>query len=87
MKRYYIVYEGRVQGVGFRYYIYRLALKYNITGYVRNMNNGNVEAEVQGEDVDEFFKKSLEGDRFINVIDYSIKELPLKDETEFKVTY
>ena len=59
MKRYYIVYEGIVQGVGFRWKIMTLARKYNLTGYVRNLDNGNVEAEVQGNGVDEFLKESL----------------------------
>ena len=88
MKRYYIVYEGRVQGVGFRYHIYKIATALKLTGYVRNMYNGNVEAEVQGENVDAFVKKSLEEDRFIKVYDYSIKSLPLvENEKEFSVRY
>lgn len=88
MKRYYIIYKGRVQGVGFRYHIYKLATSLNCTGYVRNMHNGNVEAEVQGENVDAFLKKSLEGDRFIQVYDYSVKNLPLvENDREFTVKY
>ena len=88
MKRYYIVYEGRVQGVGFRYHIYKIATALKLTGYVRNMYNGNVEAEVQGENVDAFLKKSLEEDRFIKIYDYSLKSIPLvENEKEFSVRY
>jgi acylphosphatase len=79
MKRYYIVYEGIVQGVGFRWKIMTLARKYNLTGYVRNLDNGNVEAEVQGNGVDEFLKESLSKDRFIRIYDYSVKEIPLSE--------
>ena len=35
MKRYYIVYEGQVQGVGFRGTMISLARKHDLTGYVR----------------------------------------------------
>ncbi len=88
MKRYYIVYQGRVQGVGFRFHIYKIATALNCTGYVRNMYNGNVEAEVQGENVDAFVKKSLEEDRFIKIYDYSLKNIPLvENEKEFSVRY
>ncbi len=88
MKRYYIVYEGIVQGVGFRWKIMTLARKYNLTGYVRNLDNGNVEAEVQGNGVDEFLKESLSKDRFIRIYDYSVKEIPLSEnERVFDVRF
>jgi hydrogenase maturation protein HypF len=39
--------KGVVQGVGFRPFIYRLAHKYNLAGWVMN-TSGNVAIEVQG---------------------------------------
>ena len=88
MKRYYIIYEGIVQGVGFRWKLMNIASRYNLTGYVRNLDNGNVEVEIQGNGVDEFLKESLVPDRFIKVYDYSIKEIPLEEhETIFDVRY
>ena len=39
---------GRVQGVGFRFYMERKACELNITGWVRNRRDGSVEAVVQG---------------------------------------
>jgi acylphosphatase len=41
--------EGRVQGVGFRYHARRLAAEFGLTGWVRNCEDGGVEAEVQGD--------------------------------------
>jgi len=80
MKRYLIIFTGRVQGVGFRYFAYNLANDSGLTGYVRNLMNGNVEVEVQGDDevITKFLKAILKGNGFIKVMDYSIKEIPLK---------
>ena len=88
MKRYYILYSGQVQGVGFRWRLMQIAYKYNLTGYVKNLSNGNVETEVQGVGVDDFLKESLEQDYFIVIDDYAIKEIPIVDNEEtYKVTY
>ena len=39
---------GRVQGVGFRYYMLRKAQELDVAGWVRNRRDGSVEAIVQG---------------------------------------
>jgi acylphosphatase len=40
---------GRVQGVGFRYYVQDVAMLEGVTGYVRNLPDGRVEAHVEGD--------------------------------------
>ena len=88
VKRYYILYTGQVQGVGFRWRLMQIAKKYNLTGYCRNLSNGNVETEVQGWGVDEFLKESLEQDYFIEIDDYAVKEIDFVDNEEtYKVIY
>ena len=41
-------YSGDVQGVGFRYTAMRLAEQFDVTGYVRNLPNGQVELLAEG---------------------------------------
>ena len=45
-----VFYEGRVQGVGFRYTTKQLAMGFEVTGWVRNLADGRVEMLVAGED-------------------------------------
>jgi len=44
-----VFYEGRVQGVGFRYTTKRVALEFEVTGTVRNLPDGRVELNAEGE--------------------------------------
>jgi acylphosphatase len=41
--------SGRVQGVGFRYFVMHQAQTENVCGYVRNLNDGRVEFFLQGD--------------------------------------
>ncbi len=49
MRRIRLVVRGIVQGVGFRYSMQHVARGAGATGWVRNLANGSVEAEVQGD--------------------------------------
>jgi len=45
-----IIIKGLVQGIGFRSFIHYYALKYDISGYVRNCPDGCVEVAGKGEE-------------------------------------
>ncbi len=90
LKRLFIIYQGRVQGVGFRYFVYRAAYIMKLTGHVRNMDNGNVEVEVQGPDdhISVFLDTVKGGNGYSRIENYSMKEIPLKpNEKSFDITY
>jgi len=56
MKSVRVHYEGRVQGVGFRYTIKNLAREFDVSGTVKNLPDGRVELVAQGEELDEFLE-------------------------------
>ena len=49
MKKHIII-IGKVQGVGFRYWLHKAAIQKNVTGWVRNKISGEVEALLIGKD-------------------------------------
>jgi acylphosphatase len=54
----HVYFGGRVQGVGFRYSCRHLAKGFDVTGWVKNLDDGRVELWAQGEEdeVKEFLK-------------------------------
>ncbi len=49
MKKIHIVITGKVQGVGFRYWLYQIANENNVYGWVKNKNTNEVEAVLIGD--------------------------------------
>ncbi|MDO5735109.1 MAG: acylphosphatase [Propionibacteriaceae bacterium] len=49
MRRIHAIISGQVQGVGFRYHTQRVSERLQLTGWVRNLPDGTVEAEVEGD--------------------------------------
>lgn len=78
--------SGRVQGVGFRYRVRYLAPSLSITGWVKNLDDGRVEMELQGteNEIDKLFQE-LQNDRFIVIKDIQTDSLPAIEEKGFRI--
>lgn len=48
MRRVHVTVSGEVQGVGYRYTLQHVAQRAGVTGWVRNLRDGRVEAEIEG---------------------------------------
>jgi len=70
----HIIVKGLVQGVGFRWFVEREANQLQLTGYVKNLFNGDVEIEVEGERgaIEELIKKLKVGNRPSHVTDVQV---------------
>jgi acylphosphatase len=70
-----IIVSGDVQGVGFRYYIARIASGLELKGYVKNLFNGDVEIYAEGEReyLEELAKKAKLGPSHSFVTDFRIE--------------
>lgn len=71
-------YEGRVQGVGFRYTARRVAAGFDVSGYVRNLPDGRVEMVASGEaaEVDGFLHALRESELAGHIAGESVVEIP-----------
>ena len=70
-----IIIKGMVQGVGFRYYCFKEATALGLLGYVKNVYNGDVEIEVEGEQgaINEFIKLIQIGPEHSKVTSISVE--------------
>ncbi len=82
--RKHIIFYGRVQGVGFRYYSVNKARQLGLTGWVKNLCDGSVEMEVQGEEpkIDELIL-FLEKCQYVHIEDFDARSMPLETEYDF----
>lgn len=86
--RKHIVFYGRVQGVGFRYYAVNKANQLGLTGWVRNLPDGTVEMEVQGEEplIDQLII-FLQNRTYIWIEKLDARSIPLLDDSSFQERY
>ncbi len=76
-KCYHVLYDGLVQGVGFRYTVQRMAGRNRIKGWVRNLPDGKVEVFAQGDpDSLELFRRQVCGEFVSNITSENWQEMP-----------
>ena len=81
---------GRVQGVGFRFFVQSNAKAMGLTGWVKNMSDGSVTMELQGEPqtVDRLIAKIKRGNDWIKVTNFESSDLPVVEgENKFAIRY
>lgn len=82
--RKHIYFSGRVQGVGFRYTATYLARPLDLTGWVKNLWDGRVEMEVQGQEAAiQRFLSQLRRQRYIAIDDMEIRDIDVINESRF----
>ena len=71
-----VLVEGAVQGVGYRDFTRRAALRFNVSGWVRNRYDGAVEAQIRGSPaaVEALIAEMRQGPRFATVESLSVIE-------------
>ena len=81
---------GREQGVGFRFFVMSNAKSLGITGWVKNMSDGSVTMELQGDaqTVERLIAKIKRGNDWIKVTNFEQSDLPVVEgENKFAIRY
>jgi acylphosphatase len=90
MKRIHVIISGRVQGVFFRAYTRETAVALKLTGWVRNLHDGSVEAIFEGDDknVESMLEWCRKGPLHAVVKQVDATEEPYSSEfRDFRITY
>ena len=84
--RRYVV-SGRVQGVGFRWFVEREAAQLCVAGWVRNRENGTVEIMATGtrEQLNALHSRLREGPRAARVDEVAVSPAPFLDAKSFGI--
>jgi acylphosphatase len=89
LKAIFVKIFGHVQGVGFRHFTYRVAKRLNVTGYVRNAEDGTVEIHAEGEEavLERFLDEVSRGPTMAIVTDIRVEEVPVRGYRSFDIVH
>jgi len=88
-KTWHIHITGLVQGIGFRPYVYNLAMDHSLNGWVKNDRDGlHIHINGTEETVEDFYQKLLSGaPELASIKSSKIEELPFNDYQNFKIIH
>lgn len=90
MIRYSILVDGKVQGVGFRFFTQLTAANLKLTGWCKNLNDGRVQIEVQGseETLNQFISALKKGNNFSRIDEMVVDEITvIENEKKYSIKY
>lgn len=90
MTRFSIIVDGRVQGVGFRFFTQLTASNLKLTGWCKNLHDGRVQIEAQGseETLNQFIISLKKGNNFSRIDEMVINEIPIiENEKKYSIKY
>ena len=82
--------KGRVQGVGFRWFVHREASELELRGWVRNTEDGDVEVVASGSATDlaelrASLRRGPRGSRVDNLIEHYLDDTEAKNLSSFRI--
>ena len=82
--------QGRVQGVGFRWFVHREASELDLRGWVRNTEDGDVEVVAAGKEADlvelrASLRRGPRGSRVDRLVEHTLAETEAEDLGSFRI--
>ena len=82
--------QGRVQGVGFRWFVHREASELDLRGWVRNTEDGEVEVVAHGEEADlaelrASLRRGPRGARVDRLVEHQLAESEAEELSSFRI--
>jgi acylphosphatase len=82
--------QGRVQGVGFRWFVHREASQLDLRGWVRNTEDGEVEVLASGEEaklaeLSASLRRGPRGSRVDRLVEHRLDETEAADLDSFRI--
>jgi acylphosphatase len=82
--------QGRVQGVGFRWFVHREASELDLRGWVRNTEDGEVEVVASGSQADlaelrAILRRGPRGSRVDRLLEHYLDDREAEDLSSFRI--